>query len=107
MRSRRNGAIMLHFSCDLCGCPLDEQRFVVRLESYPAFDPDRLEAADLDHDHLQEVADVLDSGCTDSSALEADGAKVFRFDLCPQCHRKFLKDPLGREAVRRLKFSKN
>jgi hypothetical protein len=97
---------MLHFSCDLCSCSLDEQRFVVRLESYPAFDPERLEEADLDHDHLQEVADVLDDGCG-GDELEAQGAKVFRFDLCPLCYRKFLKDPLGREAVRRLKFSNN
>lgn len=98
---------MLHFSCDLCSCSLGEQRFVVRLESYPAFDPDRLEPADMDHDHLQEVADMLDHGGPDDESLESSGAKVFRFDLCPQCYRKFLKDPLGREAVRRLKFSKN
>lgn len=103
----RNGAIMLHFSCDLCSRPLDEQRFVVRLESYPAFDPERLEEADLDHDHLQEVADVLDHGGALDGDLEANGAKVFRFDLCPQCYCRFLKDPLGREAVRRLKFSNN
>lgn len=98
---------MLHFSCDLCSCPLDEQRYVVRMEVYPAFDPDQIEPADLDQDHLQAVADHLDQGGgLDDDTLE-NGAKVFRFDLCPQCHRKLLKDPLGREAVRRLKFSKN
>ncbi|MFO0918341.1 MAG: hypothetical protein U0872_08510 [Planctomycetaceae bacterium] len=43
-------------SCDLCGIPLDDQRFVVQLEAYPAFDPDQLEAVDLDADHLQQVA---------------------------------------------------
>jgi hypothetical protein len=98
---------MLHFSCDLCSAPLDEERFVVRLESYPAFDLDRIEPADLDHDHLQEVADVLDHGGPLDDDLASGTAKVFRFDLCPQCYRKFLKDPLGREAVRRLKFSNN
>lgn len=98
---------MLHFSCDLCSAPLDEERFVVRVESYPAYDVDQLEAADLDHDHLQEVADVLDHGGPLDDDAASNPTKVFRFDLCPQCYRKFLKDPLGREAVRRLKFSNN
>lgn len=98
---------MLHFSCDLCSRPLDEQRYVVRLDAYPAFDPDQLEPADLDQDHLQEVAELLAHGDALEDSAAAPGAKVFRFDLCPQCYAKFLKDPLGRDAVRRLKFSQN
>jgi hypothetical protein len=99
---------MLHFSCDLCACPLEERRYVVRLEAYPAFDPNQLEPADFDVDHLQEVAETLalvPEG--EPSAVPDDATKVFRFDLCPQCYRKFLRDPLGREALRRLKYSKN
>jgi hypothetical protein len=103
----RNGAIMLHFSCDLCGCPLDEQRYVVRLECFPAFDPDQLGPMDLDQDHLQEIADILNQGDAVEESDPAGGAKQYRFDLCPQCYRKFQKDPLGREATRRLKFSQN
>ena len=30
-----------------------------------------------------------------------------RFDLCPECHLRFLEDPLGRDALSRLKFSEN
>lgn len=96
---------MLHFSCDLCGCRLDDRRFVVKLEAFPAFDPDQLEPADLDADHLAEVAQQIESN--DTSNEEDCGTKTLRFDLCPRCHRKFLHDPLGRDAARRLTFSKN
>ena len=100
---------MLHFSCDLCGGQLDEQRFVVQLEAYPAFDPDQLSPADLDSDHLQQVAHQLDSAEHGDDGIDDDccETKRFRFDLCPRCHRKFVRDPLGREAARRLTFSKN
>lgn len=96
---------MLHFSCDLCGCRLDDRRFVVKLEAFPAFDPDQLEPADLDADHLAEVAQQLESN--DAANEDDVGTKTLRFDLCPRCHRKFLHDPLGRDAARRLTFSKN
>jgi hypothetical protein len=99
---------MLHFSCDLCSCALDGRRYVVRLEAYPAFDPDELEEADFDVDHLHEVASAL-AELPDDALLEVadEAAQVFRFDLCPTCYRKFLRDPLGREALRRVKYSKN
>lgn len=96
---------MLHFSCDLCGCQLDDRRFVVKLEAFPAFDPDQLSPADLDTDHLAQVAQQLTAG-EDALAEECE-TKTFRFDLCPRCHRKYLRDPLGRDAARRLSFSKN
>ncbi len=98
---------MLHFSCDLCGCSLDHRRYVVQLEAYPAFDPDALEAVDLDVDHLQAVAEALEHHPPTSDELDDGSTQEFRFDLCPTCYRKFLRDPLGREAMRRLKFSKN
>ena len=98
---------MLHFSCDLCGQQLDDQRYVVKLEVFPAFDPDELSEDDLDADHLQEVSELLaEMEVTGDSVLD-DGAKNFRFDLCTRCHQKFLKDPLGRDTLRRLNFSEN
>jgi hypothetical protein len=33
--------------------------------------------------------------------------KGFRFDLCSSCHCKFVKDPLGKDAIRSFDFSKN
>ena len=42
-----------------------------------------------------------------SEDLAAPLHKGFRFDLCPTCHDKFLKDPLGKESLRSFDFSKN
>ena len=33
--------------------------------------------------------------------------KNFRYDLCPECHKKFLNDPLGKETAQKFHFSKN
>lgn len=99
---------MLHFSCDLCGQRLGERRFVVKLEVYPAFDPEEIDETDLDADHLQEISETLaEMEANGISEIEDSNAKDFRFDLCADCQRKYVKDPLGREAIRRLNFSKN
>ena len=99
---------MLHFSCDLCGRHLDDRRFVVKLEVYPAFDPEELDQEDLDVDNLQEVADMIEEmETTGQDKLEDYGSKCFRFDLCPKCRQAFVNDPLGRETLRRLNFSEN
>lgn len=99
---------MLHFSCDLCGRQLGEQRFVVKLEVYPAFDPEEIDEEDLDADHLQEISQIIEEmEATGQNDVDDCSSKDFRYDLCPNCHRKFLQDPLGRDAFRRLNFSEN
>jgi len=99
---------MLHFSCDLCGQPLDDQRYVVKLEVFPAFDPEEITEEDLDADHLQEIAELIEEmEVAGGMPLDDCSAKNFRYDLCPRCHKKFLKDPLGRDTLRRLNFSEN
>lgn len=97
---------MLHFSCDLCGCQLNDRRFVVKLEVFPAFDPDQLSQGDLDADHLDQVAQQI-AAANEDPDLDDCETKALRFDLCPRCQQKFLRDPLGREAARRLTFSQN
>ncbi|HET6328625.1 MAG TPA: hypothetical protein VFG04_28335 [Planctomycetaceae bacterium] len=99
---------MLHFTCDLCSRELGDERFVVKVEVYPGFDPEEVDEEHLDADHLQAISEALqeveESGKVE---LEDCGTKAFRFDLCPRCHKKFVKDPLGRDALRRLNFSEN
>ena len=57
---------------------------------------------------MEAVAQILQR---DEALLSDDLAtplhKGFRFDLCPSCHHKFLKDPLGKDAIRSFDFSKN
>ncbi len=99
---------MLHFTCDFCGCEMGESRFVAKMEIYPAFDPEELDEGNLDSDHLQEISEIIaEMELSGDQQLEDCGAKFFRFDLCPECQRKFVKDPLGRDALSRLNFSEN
>ncbi|MGD9855682.1 MAG: hypothetical protein AB7U20_12115 [Planctomycetaceae bacterium] len=99
---------MLHFTCDLCGQTLDSERYTVRVDVRPAFDPDRIEEADLDVDHLDEIANTIElMESTGEFELHDCGAKSFRYDLCPHCRDRYAQDPLGQDSLRRLNFSSN
>ncbi|HVK16764.1 MAG TPA: hypothetical protein VM533_07430 [Fimbriiglobus sp.] len=105
---------MRHFSCDLCGkdlTPGEETRYVVRMETYPASVPGELTEADLDEDHLETMAEMLEEL---EAREELDGPppatperRSGEYDLCAGCYRKFAADPLGRERGRKPHFSKN
>jgi len=101
----------MHFSCDLCGKelqPESDRRYVVKMEVYVAEDSRSLSDDDLDQDHLEALGEYL-------ADLEASGVgnqelppdyKQFRLDLCSECHKKFLRDPLNKEAAK-FDFSEN
>ncbi len=100
---------MVHFTCDLCGKDLTasgDPRFVVKISAFAGFDPNQITESDLDDDHMEAISELLRE---ESSAddLDASLSREFRFDLCPHCHGKFLKDPLGKESIRVLDFSQN
>ena len=98
---------MLHVSCDVCGTDLSggsNGRYVVKMEVYAAFDPAELTEDDLDADHLEEISQIIAEEGPESEPAPA--AKKLRYDLCRNCHRKFLADPLGREVLK-LHFSEN
>ena len=102
---------MIHFTCDLCGKDLSEKgvpRFVVKIAAYAGHDPNQIGADDLDDDHMEAVAELLQrGGGAEHADDEAAQFKGFRFDLCGECHHRFVQDPLGRDALRLLNFSKN
>ena len=102
---------MTHFSCDLCGkmiVPGDDQRYVVKIEASAAQDAGQITDADLDDDHMEEISQLLRDM---EENLDEDEAvpprKNFHFDLCPECHKRFVRDPLGKEHGHKLFFSKN
>ncbi len=102
---------MMHFTCDLCGKDLqpgEEERYVVKIESFPAQDPAQLTEADLDDDHMEAVSELLRDLEEDDADIELpEPSKHFRYDLCPECHQRFVRDPLGKEHQHKLFFSKN
>ncbi|MDG3004239.1 hypothetical protein [Paludisphaera mucosa] len=106
---------MVHFTCDLCGKDITssgEDRFVVKMEAFPGFDPNEIKEEDLEDDPMEAVSDMIQRdeafGPLDhESADDACRRKGFRFDLCPSCHGKFLRDPLGKSHANVFDFSKN
>lgn len=103
---------MLHVSCDLCGKvlrPGDDHRFVVKIEVFAAHDPSEITEADLDEDHMEEVSQLLremDENLVGPDDLE-QRTQHFRYDLCPECRKKFARDPLGKEGAQKFDFSEN
>ena len=39
--------------------------------------------------------------------ISSDVYEQLRFDLCTECHKRFLKNPLAREFPKQFDFSKN
>jgi hypothetical protein len=102
---------MIRYSCDLCKRDLDPEedlRYVVKMEVYAAFDPVVTDDEDDDRDHLQEIQDILERlEDAENDQIGDDVYQQLRFDLCPKCRRKFLRNPLGREAAKAVHFSQN
>ena len=104
---------MIHFTCDRCKRVIDlehELRYVVRLELEAVMDPIHEEETQDDRDHLLEIDEILERA--DASESGEVGEELYqkrRFDLCPQCCRKFSANPLGREKrpTTTLGFSHN
>ena len=103
---------MLHITCDFCGkelCPGHDQRYVVKMEVFAAHDPAKITEADLDDDHMEAVSELLRELEENDEELELEEHAYthFRYDLCPECHKRFVRDPLGRDTVHKFDFSKN
>ena len=103
---------MIHHTCDRCKRVIDpeqELRYVVRIEIEVAMDPIHDEEPQDDRDHLLEIDEILERvDVTECDPLGDETYQKRRYDLCPQCYRKFSASPLGREkAVAPLGFSHN
>jgi len=101
---------MIHYVCDCCKRPINptqELRYVVRLEVYASLNPEE-DAVDDDRDHLQEIQDILEQ--LDDAQDQQIGDDVYhhaRFDLCSDCRKRYVKNPLGRLGLHQMGFSKN
>jgi hypothetical protein len=102
---------MIHYSCDRCKRIIDPEedlRYVVRLEVHAAMDPLEVDEFEDDRDHLTEVQEILErlDDC-DSDAISDELYQRNRYDLCPECYRQFIKNPIGCETRAQLGFSQN
>jgi hypothetical protein len=100
---------MIHHSCDLCKRLIDpdeDMRYVVKIEVYAALDAMADDDED-DRDNLLEMQQILQRmEDMEDGTVGEDVYQTLRFDLCPECRRRFVKNPLGRES-KKFNFSKN
>ena len=83
-------------------------RYVVKMEVFAAMDTASEEEDD--NDQLQEIQDILQRlEDAEDDKIGEEVCQQLRFDLCPECRRKFVKNPLGREnfTAKVAGFSKN
>jgi len=104
---------MIRCYCDLCKKEINRREqpyYIVKVEVYAAFDPCEEHDGDdyEDRNYLEEIQGILDA--IDEENLEEASQDVYhkmRFDLCPECRRKFVRNPLGRDMLDRSRFSEN
>jgi hypothetical protein len=103
---------MLHYSCDVCKRPINtatDIRHVVKIEVFPAVE-DQGACHDDDDDasgHLEEMQNLLERLDEDELADLEESTRSLRFDLCDACRQRFLTNPLGVKAGKKLDFSNN
>lgn len=100
---------MIHYSCDLCKRKLDpthDVRYVVKLEIGPAFEPCEGDELDDDRDNLHEINEMLER-MDDLDELDDQTHHHLHYDLCADCRKRVLRDPLGRDAAKQFHFSQN
>jgi hypothetical protein len=105
---------MLHYSCDLCKRAIDPHahvRHVVKIEVFQAVDEEEAcecpsDAAAEINDHLEEMEDMLERFDDEAAVLDSE-TQTLRFDLCDECRRRFLRNPLGLKPGKQLDFSNN
>ena len=101
---------MIHYTCDRCKRqidPSDQRRYVVQIEIQSAAEVP-VGSWDDDVDQLTELHQILEGMTDEHLDCEAEGLNHRgQYDLCPECHRQFLKNPLGRDTMLALGFSNN
>ena len=101
---------MIHFTCDCCNRTIDSERdlrYVVRMEVYAAQGDADCEVDD-DRDHLLEIEEIIERlEDIEDERIGEDIYQQVRFDLCSECRKKFVRDPLGRQNSSLFNFSQN
>ncbi len=100
---------MIHYSCDRCRRTIHEEelRFSVSIEIQVAIDYDERTLEEID-DPLGELNEILQHFDEDEREEISQFAYQQRhFDLCADCHREYLKNPLAVDLSAKVEFSEN
>lgn len=102
---------MIHYSCDRCSRLIeteDEIRYVVRLEVEAKLGDNVFADEDDERDHLLEIHEILERQDDERDSMIDDEVYARkRYDLCSNCYREYLRNPVGREISKPVDFSQN
>lgn len=95
---------MIHYSCDMCGKPIDadqEERFRVLI------DVEEMRPGEDDSDLTDDLVDEIDDLQLGADDEDAGLFHSYKFDLCRNCAESYMQDPLARRTPRRMRFMDN
>jgi len=85
-----------------------EDHYIVKIEVFAAHDPAEITEADLEEDHMEAVSQLLrEMEESDDPGDVEPASRHFRYDLCPECRRRYLRDPLSKDSAQKFDFSEN
>ena len=87
--------------CDRCGQPLEkgQLRYTVKIQVFAAYDELEVSGKDLLKSHKQEIQDLIEQTrhMTEEELMREVYVEM-QFDLCRNCQREYLKQPIPPEA---------
>jgi len=101
---------MVRITCDGCGKEVHpgQNHHVVKIEVFASNDFTGLTEADLDQDHVDAMGEMLRQLDDSNDSMEPEPIQQqLRYDLCGDCRKRYLRDPLGKDVAAKLLFSKN
>ncbi|MCR9118991.1 MAG: hypothetical protein NXI22_18830 [bacterium] len=86
--------------------PNEDVRYIVKVEVYPELEP-MTDEFDDDRDSLVELQDMLDELAESGEDAFEEIYQKKQYDLCADCCRQYVKNPVGPEPAVQFGFSNN
>jgi len=90
---------MIRYRCDGCGLDLERDgsnHYILKMEAYAAAGRLDFSREEVERDHEAEMKRLIaELEKRSPDELEDQVYRNLRFDLCPECHRRFLLSPLS------------
>lgn len=72
----------------------DADRYIVRIEAFAAAEGLAISEEQLKRDHRAQIQQIIGQlEKADPDQVEDQVYRSFRFDLCPDCHQRYLRQP--------------
>ena len=90
---------MIRYRCDGCGRDLNpdgSNHYIVKVEAFAAAGKLEFTREEIERDHAGEMSRLIANLERQSpDDIEDQVYRAYRYDLCPECHRRFLDSPLA------------